>query len=158
MDWTKYLIASQGYLDLGMGQEAWDELDSMHPHDRARPEVAVMQLVILQSMARWDKAAEIARDAIRAHPDRPELYILGAYAIRRAEDVRAAFLFLHEGRTHLADDPTYWFNRGCYHCQLGEMDDAKRCVQKAAELDGRFHQMALDDEDLKPLWDELGKL
>ena len=159
MDWTKHLTASQGYLDLGMGQEAWDELDSMPLRDRARPEVVVMRLVILQSMAQWDKAAEIARGAIRAYPERPELYLLylfGAYAIRRAEDVRAAFLFLQEGCTYLVDDATYWFNRGCYHCQAGELEDAKRCVQRAAELDRRFQQMALDDEDLEPLWDELG--
>ena len=63
MDWTKHLTASQGYLDLGMGQEAWDELDSMPAEDRARPDVIVMRLVILQAMPRWDKAAEIANCA-----------------------------------------------------------------------------------------------
>jgi len=56
MDWQRNITAASGYLDLGMGQEAWDELDSMPPEDRARSEVVVMRLVILQSMERWDKA------------------------------------------------------------------------------------------------------
>ncbi len=95
MDWQNRLTAAHGYLDLGMGQEAWDELDSMPPRDRARSEVVIMRLVILQSMERWGKAAaEIARGAVRKYPDCPDLYLIGAYAIRRAEDVRAAFLFL----------------------------------------------------------------
>ena len=39
MDWRNYLTAAHGYLDLGMGQEAWDELDEMPAQDRARSEV-----------------------------------------------------------------------------------------------------------------------
>jgi len=65
MDWQRHVTAASGFLDLGMGQEAWDELDSMPPEDRARSEVVVMRLVILQSMQRWDKAAEIAIGAVR---------------------------------------------------------------------------------------------
>lgn len=68
MDWQRHTTAASGYLDLGMGQEAWDELDSMPPQDRARCEVVVMRLVILQAMARWDKAAEIARGSTRREP------------------------------------------------------------------------------------------
>ena len=29
MDWQRNITAASGYLDLGMGQEAWDELDSI---------------------------------------------------------------------------------------------------------------------------------
>jgi len=47
MDWQRHITAASGYLDLGTGQEAWDELDSMPPEDRARSEVVVMRLVIL---------------------------------------------------------------------------------------------------------------
>lgn len=31
MDWQRNITAASGYLDLGMGQEAWDELDTMPP-------------------------------------------------------------------------------------------------------------------------------
>jgi Tfp pilus assembly protein PilF len=156
MDWQRQLTAAQGYLELGMGQDAWDELEEMPARDRARSEVVIMRLVILQSMARWDKAAEIARGAVGAYPDCSDLYLIGAYAIRRAEDVRAAFEFLQEGCTCLVDNAAYWFNRGCYLCQLGEMEDAKMSVRRAVDLDKSFQQMALDDEDLEPLWDQLG--
>lgn len=56
------------------------------------------------------------------------------------------------------EEAAYWFNRGCYHCQLGEMEDAKQCVRQAVELDKGFQQMALDDPDLEPLWEALGGL
>jgi hypothetical protein len=77
MDWQRYITAAHGYLELGMGQDAWDELDSMPPEDRARREVVLMRLMILQSMERWDKAAEIALGAVRCYPDFPDLYLMG---------------------------------------------------------------------------------
>lgn len=157
MRWQRHLIAASGYLDLGMGQEAWDELDAMPPGDRARSEIVVMRLVILQSMALWDKAAEIAIGAVRHYPDCADLYLMGAYAIRRHLDVSAALEFLQGGQPCLIENAAYWFNRGCYHCQLGELEDAKACVQRAVDLDRSFQQMALDDDDLEPLWEELGK-
>ncbi len=57
-----------------------------------------MRLVILQSMSRWDKAAEIAIGAVRFYPDCPDIYLIGAYAIRRHLDVGAALEFLQGGQ------------------------------------------------------------
>ena len=114
-----------------------------------------MRLVILQSMERWDKAAEIAIGAVRYYPESQDLFLIGAYPVRRAEDVKAAFEFLQLGCGCLMENGTYWFNRGCYHCQLGELEDAKTCIKTAVELDKRFQEMAIDDDDLEPLWDEL---
>jgi hypothetical protein len=68
MDWHRQLTAASGFLafDLGMGQEAWDELEEMPPEDRARSEVVVMRLVILQSMQRWEKAARAYASEMQA--------------------------------------------------------------------------------------------
>ena len=139
-----------------MDQDAWDELESMPPRDRARVEVVLTRLLIMQKTGRWDTGAEIARGAIRAYPDRPDLYLIGAYAIRRSEDVQSALDFLEIGHGCMGEEATYWFNIGCYHCQLGDLGEAKRCVKKAVSLDKSFQMMALDDEDLEPLWEELG--
>ena len=106
--------AWHGYLDLdlGMGQDAWDELEEMPPQDRARLEVVVMRLVILQSMDCWDKGAEIALGAVRAYPECPDLYLMGAYAIRRVEDIQAALDFLVSGKECMEEVAAYWFNVG----------------------------------------------
>jgi len=47
---------------------------------------------------------------------------------------------------------------GCYACQLGDMDNAKRFVGDAIKLDSKYKLMALDDADLEPLWDSLASL
>jgi hypothetical protein len=70
--------------------------------------------------------------------------------------VEAALEFLVSGKACMEDVANYWFNVGCYHCQLGDLAEAKRCVKKAVGMDSRFQMMALDDVDLEPLWDQLG--
>ena len=45
------------------------------------------------------------------------------------------------------------YNLGCYACQLGDMFNAKKFVRYTIKLDSKYKLMALDDEDLNPLWD-----
>jgi Tfp pilus assembly protein PilF len=48
-----------------------------------------------------------------------------------------------------------FYNLACYECQLGETKSAKDYLKKAFELDLNWRKAALEDEDLKPLWDSL---
>jgi hypothetical protein len=42
-----------------------------------------------------------------------------------------------------------------YYCQLQEMEKAKLYLKKAFEIDLNWRMAALEDEDLKPLRDDL---
>ena len=46
-------------------------------------------------------------------------------------------------------------NLACYCAQLGQLDAAKEYLDKSYELGDakQIKRMALDDEDLKPLWE-----
>ena len=69
MNWTEHLTAAYGYHELGMHQDAWDELENMPPQDRPRLEVILMRLSIFQAMRKWEMGAEIARGAARTYED-----------------------------------------------------------------------------------------
>jgi hypothetical protein len=47
------------------------------------------------------------------------------------------------------------YNLACYFCQLGEIETAKNYLKKAFEIDLNWRTAALEDEDLKPLWESL---
>ncbi len=40
----------------------------------------------------------------------------------------------------------------CYASVMGRMEEAKERLRHAINLDKDFRKLALDDEDLKPLW------
>jgi hypothetical protein len=49
----------------------------------------------------------------------------------------------------------FHYNLACYECQLGDLEGAKARLKRAFELEQGFRTLALDDEDLRPLWDSL---
>ena len=50
------------------------------------------------------------------------------------------------------------FNLACYASVTGRMEEAKERLRHAIDLDKDIRRLALDDADLKPLWDWIGGL
>ena len=50
------------------------------------------------------------------------------------------------------------FSLACYASVTGRMEEAKARLRQAIDLDKDFRKLALDDEDLKSLWDWIGGL
>jgi len=44
----------------------------------------------------------------------------------------------------------------CYECQLGDIAAAKKYLDKTFRLDPKYRIIALDDDDLMPMWMMLG--
>lgn len=48
------------------------------------------------------------------------------------------------------------FNFACYAGVAGRIEEAKVRLRHAIELDEEVRKLAIDDNDLKPLWDWIG--
>ena len=151
MNWKDHLVAALGYHELGMHQDALIELDRIPESHRQRLEPLRLRLSVLQTMTEWEQGAALAREAIGRYPESGDLFLAGAYCIRRAETLEAAFAFLEQGRSCLETEPCFWFNLGCYHCQFGRLEETKECVERAIALDGNYRTLAAVDGDLEPL-------
>ena len=61
----------------------------------------------------------------------------------------------------LRDEPTHKdvalfpFMLACLECQSGDLAAAKARLERATNIDKSLRLKALDDPDLKPLWDSL---
>jgi hypothetical protein len=79
-----------------------------------------------------------------------------AYSIRRVEG-------LEKDRSHLLRAQSIHpkiamiaFNSACYAGVAGRIEEAKVRLRHAIELDKEVRKLAIDDNDLKPLWDWIG--
>jgi hypothetical protein len=56
--------------------------------------------------------------------------------------------------------PKVWtipYNLACYCAQLGRLDECKESFKMAINIDEQtVRRAAIDDPDLKPLWDNMG--
>ncbi len=149
------LRATQGWLELGLPEEAWNELQHVPEEDRHRLEVMLLSLDTLQTLKRWKACAAFGEDAIRRHPDCGAIYLVTAYAIRRARSLAEANELLLKAEGVLSEEAMYHFNLACYACQLGDLPEAERRLEITFGLDPKYRTQALEDEDLRPMWDRI---
>ena len=75
-----------------------------------------------------------------------------AYAVRRNESVEKAEAILLQAQIIHPKVAMIAFNLARYASVTGRMEEAKERLRHAIELDKDIRGLALDDEDLKPLW------
>jgi hypothetical protein len=95
-------------------------------------------------------------------PKRASGWLHQAYAMRRvpAGGVAKAWDALLPASERFPKEPIIPYNLSCYACQMQQLDTALFWLQRAAVIGGkeRIKGMALQDQDLQPLWAEIRAL
>jgi predicted Zn-dependent protease len=79
------LQAAQGYLGLGLPQDAWGELESIDAKHRGHPRVLKVRLEVARALGQWEIVAELARHLLNIEPDDPLHALNLAQAMRQRE-------------------------------------------------------------------------
>ena len=151
----EYWQAAAGYVELGMLLEADTELDKIDPFNRAAPEVLAIRLAIYHGLKKWELMQEIAKRLAEFQPNDIQWTISLAYATRRRDSIQAAKQILLKAEPKFPKAGIIKYNLACYFCQTGDIKAAKNYLKKAFQIDSRWRLHALNDEDLKPMWDSL---
>lgn len=164
----QHLRAAEGWLELGDHLSAFEELDQVHPDHSIRTEVLKLRWRIYAAAEKWEPAYQLAEGMTRmdALAEDVETFIWRSYAARRMPSggVALAYELLRDVSGQFVDEPLVPYNLACYACQLGRIPDARGLLhvafgaaeRNATEKFWRRH--ALEDEDLRPLWNEIKAL
>ena len=147
--------AAVGYVELGMFQDANDQLENIDPFNRAAPEVLAVRFAIYHGLKKWELMTEIAKRLVEFQPNDVQWTISLAYATRRADSIQEAKEILLNAESKFPKEGIIKYNLACYCSQLQDIENAKNYLKKAFEIDLNWRLAALDDDDLKPLWDSL---
>lgn len=154
-----HLSAAVGWLELGVSAEAEAELAKISERNQWFPDVLEVRWILLAEARRWDAALEIARALVKLAPDRASAWLHQAYALRRATGggLQQAWDALLPAFEKFPRESTIPYNLSCYACQLNQIDDARTWLRRAFQNGDRerLKKMALGDDDLKSLWDEI---
>jgi tetratricopeptide (TPR) repeat protein len=151
----QYWQAAIGYVDLGMFVDADSELDKIDPFCRALPEVLAVRIAIYHGLQKWELMREIAKRLTDFQADDVQWTISYAYATRRADSIKAAKNILLNAESKFPNEALIKYNLACYFCQELDLQRAKDYLKRAFAIDPNWRLQALEDEDLKPLWDSL---
>jgi tetratricopeptide (TPR) repeat protein len=110
---------------------------------------------VYHGLKKWELMQKIAKRLAEIQPDDIQWTISLAYATRRADSIQAAKEILLNAGPKFPKEGIIKYNLACYCCQTGDIETAKNYLKKAFEIDLSCRMAALEDEDLKPLWESL---
>lgn len=140
---------AEGYLELGMPEEALGELEEAFASTDQNPAVLQLRTDLLTSLSRWQEAAEICLRMIGLDPGNPFWWIQGAYSVRRARSITEAETILRDALVHHPRNVLITYNLACYACVQGRLDEAISLYGRAIALDEKtVFTMSLRDPDL----------
>ena len=149
------LLAASGFAELSLFQEAVQELEELPESSKELPIVLAVWLEVYQRWQKWSEAESVAAHLLELEPQEPSWPIARAYAIRRSRGLVFAHEVLLQAGEKFPNCGTVQFNLACYAAQLGQLDEARRRLCRAIELDKGFSAMAKDDPDLEPIRNEI---
>jgi len=151
-----HLQAAEGWLELGNHLEANEELEQIKPELRSHPDVLELRWHIYRRAKKWEACADIAGAIIRLAPDRADAWIHRSFALHELKRTQEAY----DQLLRVADRyPKLWtipYNLACYCAQLGRLEECQSWFKRAMAIDEHtVRREAIDDPDLKPLWDSM---
>lgn len=156
---TFFFSSAAGWLELGNPHEAEAELKQLSLAASQVPDVLELTWLVYAKLGRWQDGLKSAQKLLEVAPDRPSGWLHRAYAIRRLPDgsLQEAWEALLPAHRRFPGESLIPYNLSCYACQMGDLDTARKWLEKAVECDGLepIRKLALADEDLMPLWEEI---
>lgn len=152
-DEQRHLDAAEGFLDLGMFLDADSELERIDPFCRHLPEVLKVRVRVYAAMEKWELVQVVAKRLADNEPQVPKWLLLWADALRRTGAIASAKAVLLEAVERHPSIALLHYRLACCESVLGETEVAKARLGHALKMDVKLRIAALDEPDLKPVWD-----
>jgi hypothetical protein len=117
--YTQQLTRAEGFFELGMFEEAWNETEELPPIDRTEPLVLELRLRILTALSQWELGESVAKILIPS-PVEPD----------KCRETCARF---HHARAR-------------YLCETGDNEAARLAMRAASDAWPEIRMELVDDE------------
>jgi hypothetical protein len=146
-----HVNTSAGFLQIGEPMVAWTELERITPLNRAKTEVLTVRLAVCRALKDWELAEEVARTLIRREPGNVMHVVTLAEAVGHREGPAAAAAVYEFGVEEFPDFAPLRVSLAVELVKAGRLDEAKRVVKMACELDPDLRLVVLDHPGLDAL-------
>lgn len=146
------LRAADGYLYLGMMEEALREVDGIPADEREEPTVLLARIRVLLHQKSWRRAEALSGRGARLHPDEGEFTVQRAFALHQLQKSDEAEAALQSAPEWIRRTGILHYNLACYEARLGDLSAARECIDAAIQMNAGIKKNARLDPDLQALW------
>jgi tetratricopeptide (TPR) repeat protein len=152
---VRRLEYATGFIELGLLNEASEELELIEGEDRLSGEVMTVRGNLYMAAKNWDLLIAVSRELARQCPKIDQGWIHYAYALRELGRIAEAKAVLLQAEPLHAKCAALHYNMACYECLLGDIPEARRRLSVACKMGNEWKKAALTDPDLKAMWDDV---
>ena len=145
------LTRAEGYLQLGLLEDALLELEQLSPADRVLPESMHLEVAILVRANRWEEALARSEELIERSPESHHGYLHTSFCLHELGRTSEARDRLLAAPVFVTEQALFYYNLACYEAQLENPDEAESLLRIAFRRDDTLCQIALSDRDLEPV-------
>ncbi|MDQ3623964.1 MAG: hypothetical protein M3463_16005 [Verrucomicrobiota bacterium] len=146
------LSAADGYLYLGMAEEALAELNEISPAKQQAPAVLLARIRVLLHLRKYEQAEKLSRGGTAAHPEEEEFTVQRAFALHKLQKSDEAVEVISAAPEWIRRTGILHYNLACYEARLGDLAVARQCIDAAIQLNAAIKRNARVDPDLQALW------
>lgn len=125
----------EGYLDLGLVDEAARVLDQLPLEFQRGRRVVCLRIAVLEAQEKFLEASYLAEDLSLREPDNIEHMLLVARCRFQAGRAVDALWWLQANQTRYHESPEYHYFRAACHAAVGDPEAAETALQEAQELE-----------------------
>ena len=144
--------AAEGYLELRMPNEAWEELESLEPDLRANPAVLALRVRIYLAKGMPAPAAIVALGWVCVEPWSMLARELAAKVLEEQGRFDAALAVFEGTPPEVTKDAVHYFHEGRLLVRLGRVEEGKVRLAKAVDIDKAMQERIVACDELEAIW------
>ncbi len=149
------IAAIQGYIELGLPQEARAEMATLPPEAADRVDVVELEVLCCIAQRNWGTGLHHAMKLCAMAQGEPGGFVHAAYCLHELARTDEALALLMAGPPSLRRKAVFYYNVGCYNASLGRMDQALLMLEQAFLMKPELRLEARRDPDLAVLRGQL---
>lgn len=149
---SKALERCQGYCDLQMWEEAWEEIENLPDELRVQADSMSQRLNILMGLQEWNKAALLGVGLCERWPDRMDFRMMTTQCLKNSGPPDDALEFLQSSSPAVWDHWAAWCLLAEIHMRRGCKEEAREALMKSVELAPEKRLYLLDEPAFEGLW------
>lgn len=150
----KLLNAAEGYLLLGLCNQALTSLDEIPQDDSETLAVDLLRGEALRSLERHADALEAYNRAFAVTPQDVSLLLAMAWCYKRTSQLPRAITALEQARRIDPGQAIIPYNLACYWSLAGNREEALTCLRRALSQDATLRKLIDNETDFDPLRDD----
>lgn len=142
----------EGFCDLKMWSDAWNELDALPPELQPDFGVLMWRIQILMGLGEHRKASFIGLSLVQKFPEKLGILLSTAECLIGCSDYEEAAKALKRGLAQLPDSADLWLTLARVEALLGDLPSSRDCVKQYVTLNPDGKALLLAIPELDPLW------